>query len=64
MTCLYQSFLLKKDIKQVVYENTKEGYKMYSLKIRGLRRRLTFENLTVLKDAINAKKEAKQIENI
>ena len=24
MTCLYQSFLLKKDIKQVVYENTKD----------------------------------------
>ena len=28
MTCLYQSFLLKKDIKQVVYENTKEGNKV------------------------------------
>ena len=28
MTCLYQSFLLKKDIKHVVYENTKEANKI------------------------------------
>ena len=28
MTSLYQSFLLKKDIKQVVYENTKEANKI------------------------------------
>ena len=28
MTCLYQSFLLKKDIKQIVFENTKEANKI------------------------------------
>lgn len=28
MTCLYQSFLLKKDIKLVVFENTKEQNKV------------------------------------
>lgn len=28
MTCLYQSFLLKKDIKLVVFENTKEENKV------------------------------------